>query len=233
MRSSERSLVMPTIYSERSARGVPRDLSDFIRNASFPCVGAKAVLSQREIVTLETGLITSHEADFAIYAALRKFARAPRSPTALSSFACVFINEALNELSFERALWERLQALHDLDVQHGVAWDATVSRDPVSPLFSMSVAGVAYFIVGLHPAASRDARRFRRPAIVFNPHAQFEHLRDAGRYEKMQNVIRARELATQGDLNPMLADFGGKREAAQYSGRNVGANWKCPLRVKS
>ena len=92
-----------------------------------------------------------------------------------------------------------------------------VSREPESPDFSFSVGGIAYFVVGLHPGASRAARRFCRPALVFNPHEQFERLRSDGRYYAMQSIIREREIARHGSINPMLSDFGiGPRSGAVF-----------------
>ena len=84
-------------------------------------------------------------------------------------------------------------------------------------------------MIGLHPNASRPARRFRYPTLVFNSHEQFERLRQDGRFEKMKQIIRARDEALAGSVNPMLADFGSGSEAAQYSGREVGPDWKCPF----
>ena len=38
----------------------------------------------------------------------------------------------MSELAFEQAMWERLQALHDLDART-CEWDRRVSSDPASP----------------------------------------------------------------------------------------------------
>ena len=38
-------------------------------------------------------------------------------------------------------------------------WDPRVSDDPANPHFAFSVGGTAFFVVGLHPQASRIARR--------------------------------------------------------------------------
>ncbi len=98
-----------------------------------------------------------------------------------------------------------------------------------SPKFSLSLAGHPFFVIGLHPGASRIARRFAWPAMVFNSHVQFDRLREDGRYTKMQKATRARDLALQGSINPNLADFGTAPETRQYSGRKVEADWKCPF----
>ncbi len=163
-----------------------------------------------------------------------EFADATPPGAAISSFACLFKPSRAppSEAQFERALWTRLQALHDLDAADGIGWAEDASPDPASTQFSMSIGGAAFFVIGLHPGASRAARRFSRPAMIFNSHTQFEALRADGRYDAMQKIIRQRELRRNNGINPMLADFGRGREAAQYSGRAVEANWQCPLKIK-
>jgi len=66
----------------------------------------------------------------------------------------------------------------------------------------------------------------------FNLHWQFEKLREMGVYHKVRDKIRKRDTALQGNINPMLADFGDSSEAKQYSGRKVGGKWKCPFHSK-
>ncbi|MEP6880550.1 MAG: guanitoxin biosynthesis heme-dependent pre-guanitoxin N-hydroxylase GntA, partial [Dokdonella sp.] len=145
------------------------------------------------------------------------------------SMAILFPNSpTLSETDFEEALWQRLHAIHMIDrVQHG--WDRSVSEDPASRNFSMSVGGKGFFIVGLHPGASRLARRFQCPVMVFNLHSQFENLRADGRYEKLRSSIVARDIMFSGSSNPMLARFGQRSEARQYSGRIVEEDWVCPF----
>jgi FPC/CPF motif-containing protein YcgG len=133
-----------------------------------------------------------------------------------------------DERAFERLLWAQLQLLHDRDAPiHG--WAPGVSDDPDDPHFSFSFAGTAFFIIGLHPNSSRLARRFPWPTLVFNPHEQFERLRESGRFEKLRDVVRRRDEQLQGDINPVLADHGADTEARQYSGRNVEADWHPPF----
>ena len=101
-----------------------------------------------------------------------------------------------------------------------------------SPDFSLSFAGEAFFVVGLHPQASRPARRFRAPVLVFNMHEQFERLRAEGRYERMRSTILVRDERLAGSINPMLQRHGESSEARQYSGRSVDENWRCPFAPK-
>lgn len=214
---------------------MPSDFLAFIRSEAFPCVGAKSAHALRGLGVFEAGDFTCGDHDTAIHRALTQFAADAREGRAgLVSFAVLFTpRPTMSEAAFEAALWARAQGLHDVDAQSGAPWAEGVSREPDAADFSFSLGGVAYFVVGLHPGASRAARRFRRPALVFNPHEQFERLRQDGRYAKMQSIIRERELARHGSINPMLSDFGSGREAAQYSGRRVGPGWTCPLRVRT
>jgi uncharacterized protein len=147
-----------------------------------------------------------------------------------ATFVAVFRKPlGLNETQFERQLWKQLQKLHRADASW-FNWDPDVSSDPEDPYFSFSFAGQAFYIVGMHGNSSRLARRFPWPALVFNPHEQFEQLRADGKWKRMQQTIRSREFALQGSVNPMLTEFGEESEARQYSGRAVPDDWRVPLR---
>ena len=197
----------------------------------FPCVGAKAALAKGTLDVLACDRIDSAWDDLRIHDGLLHFAQAYREdPTLFRSFAVIFEGpHDLDERTFETALWARVQSLSDKDVWRGQAYDDRVSPDPDNPHFSLSFGGEAFFIVGLHPHASRPARRFERPALIFNLHDQFERLRAAGRYEGMREKIMQRDEALAGSRNPMLARHGEASEARQYSGRAVGRDWACPF----
>ena len=128
-----------------------------------------------------------------------------------------------------RLLWGALQHLHDND---DAAWADGVAADPDNPHFAFSVAGTAYFVVGLHPTASRVARRAPLPTLVFNLHEQFERMREDGRFQRMRDTIRRRDTDLQGSLNPMVSDHGETSEARQYSGRAVPADWAAAARAR-
>ncbi|MEO7234920.1 MAG: guanitoxin biosynthesis heme-dependent pre-guanitoxin N-hydroxylase GntA, partial [Lapillicoccus sp.] len=134
------------------------------------------------------------------------------------------------ERDFEALLWSALQHLHDNDE---TAWAGGVASDPDSPHFAFSVAGTAFFVVGLHPNASRVARRAPLPTLVFNLHEQFEQLRASGRFERMRDTIRDRDERLQGSVNPMVSDHGTGSEARQYSGRAVDDSWLAPFESAS
>ena len=202
----------------------------FVMDPGFSCLGAKgAVRQQRHRLAVYGALGGARSVgplarDLAAYAS--GIPEAIEHPT---TFVAVFAGRApASERAFERALWRQLQRLHEHDA-HDTGWDPTASPDPDDPRFSFSFAGRAFFIVGLHPHSSRLARRFAWPALVFNPRAQFDRLRETGRYERLKARVREREIALQGSLNPSLGEFGERSEARQYSGRATEDDWRCPF----
>ncbi|WP_449411481.1 guanitoxin biosynthesis heme-dependent pre-guanitoxin N-hydroxylase GntA [Methylobacterium komagatae] len=204
---------------------------EFIQDPPFPCVGAKSALSRGRLRIVVARDITSGWDDMRIYPALLSFIASYReAPDLFQSFAVVFEGPgAISEETFEASLWARAQSLSDKDSWLGQPYDGRVAADPDNPHFSLSFGGEAFFVVGLHPGASRPARRFPSPVMVFNLHAQFERLRAEGRYEKLRSSILQRDEALAGSTNPMLSRHGEASEARQYSGRQVGPDWRCPF----
>lgn len=214
-----------------------RNFLDHVADSAFPCVGSKAALARGAIETLELGRLGDRQNDTALLDALSGFGTAldsaAQDDSTVRSFVALFDGPGdTSELRFEALLWSQLQRLHELDVRRGANWAPDVSRDPADPRFSLSLGGHPFFVIGLHAGASRMARRFATPVLVFNSHRQFDRLREDGRYAKMQAATRERDVALQGSINPNLADYGAASEARQYSGRAVGADWTCPFRPK-
>nr|WP_237489069.1 guanitoxin biosynthesis heme-dependent pre-guanitoxin N-hydroxylase GntA [Tsuneonella aeria] len=203
-----------------------------IADAAFPCVGAKSAAAKGLLQVTRARDITSAWNDLQITHDLLEWSwRYKNDQDGLRSFAVIFDTPCdLSEVEFERAMWQRLQSITDKDMWLGQSRDDRVSADPDDPHFSLSFGGEAYFAVGLHPNASRPARRFERPAIVFNLHDQFERLRAEGRYERMRERIIARDVALAGTPNPMLDRHGATSAARQYSGRAVAETWTCPFK---
>jgi FPC/CPF motif-containing protein YcgG len=208
-----------------------RAFEAFIEQQAFPCLGAKASQARGQLQSLCVHDIASARDDRRITSRLQDFAAQADGDSLFVSLAILFPCSArMSEQAFETALWQRLRAIHAIDrASHD--WDGSVSDDPASANFSMSVGGKAFYVVGLHPDARRPARRFRCPVLVFNLHSQFEQLRADGRYEKLRQSIIQRDIALAGSPNPMLAVHGKSSEARQYSGRQVGADWACPFRA--
>ena len=203
-----------------------------VESPSFPCVGAKSALGRGQMDILVARDLRSAWDDLRILPALATTVGKYRADRAIFRTMVVVFEgpDDLSEAAFEQHLWARAQSLSDKDAWVGYRPDPTVSADPEDPHFSLSFAGEAFFVVGLHPNASRPARRFEAPAMVFNLHNQFEVLRKQQRYEKLRSSILQRDLALAGSINPMLARHGETSEARQYSGRAVEADWKCPFR---
>lgn len=211
---------------------IAAELSRFVQAASFPCLGAKSALARGQIEICVAGDVRSTWDDLRVAEALFAFARKyARDGALFQSFAVVYDQSSqLSELEFERRLWQRLQSFSDKDSLFGARYDRRVTSDPSDQHFSLSFGGIGFFVVGLHPHASRPARRFAYPTLIFNAHEQFEELRRQNKYEGLRDKILARDLALAGTLNPMLARHGEMSEARQYSGRAVDADWKCPFR---
>ena len=210
------------------------EFENFLRSNGFPCVGAKSALSRGQLRIVPCWSLASGWSDVLIHRELLQWAYDyQQDPTLFRSIAFVFDGPRdLDEIGFEKAMWERIQSLADKDAWLEQPYDAKVSSDPEDPHFSLSFGGEAFFVVGMHPNASRPARRFRSPVLVFNLHQQFEQLRAEGRYEKIRETILDRDRALAGSVNPMLARHGESSEAVQYSGRLTDGEWRCPFADK-
>jgi FPC/CPF motif-containing protein YcgG len=207
------------------------DFRAIVRQPDFPCVGAKSALAGGRLEILRARNLLSAWNDLSIHRNLLRWAREYNGdPEGFRSLVVIFDGpRQMDEREFEQAMWDRLQSLADKDAWLGQPYDDSVSPDPAKPDFLLSFGGEAFFVVGLHPGASRPARRFPLPSLVFNLHDQFEQLRKDGRYEKMREAILNRDKALAGSINPMLARHGEASEARQYSGRAVDSDWACPF----
>jgi FPC/CPF motif-containing protein YcgG len=201
--------------------------------ADYPCVMARSAFN-RDTYRLSTygALGSSDNAQMLCHDLYTFCAEFPQPVDGAASFVACFEPPApQDETEFEKRLWQQLQAIHDVD-QTMFEWCADVESDPESTEFSFSVGGRAFFLVGMHPAASRIARRTPMPVIVFNLHEQFVALRANGKFDGVRDKIQRRDQKLQGSINPMAADHGDRSEAAQYSGRRVSPDWACPFSPK-
>ncbi|MEP6692339.1 MAG: guanitoxin biosynthesis heme-dependent pre-guanitoxin N-hydroxylase GntA [Gemmatimonadaceae bacterium] len=203
----------------------------FVGDERFSCLAGKGVVHRGAYTLRVYSALGSADTAPALGSDLAAFvARPPATRDGFTTFVAVFTGRApRSEGAFERRLWTQLQLLHGGD---DAGWDPTVSADTDDPRFSFSFASQAFFVVGLHPKSSRITRRFRWPALVFNPRRQFDQLRADGRFDRLRTAIREREIALQGSINPTLADFGVRSEARQYSGRAAEPEWRCPFHAR-
>lgn len=204
-------------------------MTEWVLDPEYPCLGARAVFNRDRAHVVTTGRLGALASSFDAYGALREFGEAADPDGGFTSLLVAFGGPApATESAFEDALWRTLQHLCDFD---DTPWNPEVSSDPDDVDFSFSIGGTAFFVVGLHPNASRLARRAPWPVLTFNLHAQFQQLKESERFARMRDTIRSRDLELQGSLNPMVADHGAASEARQYSGRAVPDSWLAPLEV--
>lgn len=213
-----------------SVQDVTAVFASHLSSQHFPCLAAKTAHARDQVTHVEAFDIRCGKDDRTIADAIEIFATRRKPEHVFHSLVVHFPQSPeLSELDFEQHLFARLQGIHDVD-RARFAWDETVSADPASDKFSMSVGGKSFYVIGLHPGASRAARRLAHPAMVFNLHAQFEYLREQGRYDRLREAIIERDVELNGSANPMLAVHGQSSEALQYSGRHIEGDWECPFK---
>lgn len=218
--------------NEIGSEYIEREFLEHLRVKDFPCVAAHDVASRNSLRCFVADHMGCPRDDRSILEFLYRFVDEYRPTSEGYHSAAVLFRapEEMDEETFDLLLWQRLQALADMDAMQ-YNYDSRVAADVASPHFSFSIKEEAFYIIGLHAGSARMARRFRYPALVFNPHSQFERLREKKLYQKMQHIVRKRDQIYSGSINPMLADFGNASEATQYSGRVYDADWKCPLTI--
>ncbi|HMG66409.1 MAG TPA: guanitoxin biosynthesis heme-dependent pre-guanitoxin N-hydroxylase GntA [Chitinophagaceae bacterium] len=206
---------------------------EFISDKTFSCIGAKAAMAKDQLKFFVSGNMACPTNDKDILDFLYDFIDSYRKKGGyFHSAAILFTGPGqITETIFENILWQRLQAISDMDAEM-YNYDKRVSADPASHDFSFSLKEEAFFIIAMHPASSRASRRFAYPALVFNPHAQFEEMKEKDKYESMKETVRKRDILYSGSVNPMVDDYGRSSETTQYSGKNYNEPWECPLKIK-
>lgn len=221
-----------TAASNKKILEINQDVIRKIDAIDYPCVGAKSAIHTNQYRLGLYGEMGTDESTVALSNDLKTYIEETvAADSQYMTMIAVFTDEVHSELDFEERLWLQLQKLHDSEKDYQ-PWDPTVGSNPEKTDFSFSFNGTAFFVVGIHPHASRRSRRFGYAGMAFNLHRQFEQLRDLDLYEKMKHTIRDREINYDGAINPMLSDHGEGLEAPQYSGRKVDKSWKCPFHTR-
>lgn len=206
-----------------------RTIQGHIRREEFPCVMAKAVEKIGGINISSSSEILNPGEISRLHSEFESFVQSFRRQEKLSSFILICHDERYRSFEvFENEFWKFLKEIRKYD-QKFYSHDSRVSDDPTDNKFSFSISSEAFFILLLHPDSPRLSRRLSMPAIVFNPHIQFERMRKKGIFKKVQNIIRLRDKLLQGSINPMLSDFGDKSEVFQYTGRIYAPDETLPL----
>lgn len=197
----------------------------------YPCIGARSAFSHG---TYRIGFykeLAHLSAVAAMGRDLRRFTQEYEKLGDFTTFIAFFKYPQLtNEDEFEAIFWQHLNLLAQYDKSE---WDPKYSSDPESGNFAFSFNKTAFFVIGMHAGASRFARRFAFPALVFNPESQIQRLKDEGMLEKFAHTVRERDTLYQGSINPSLPVSGNTTggEARVYSGKAhpAGEIWKCPF----
>src|SRR5450432_1592254 len=123
----------------------------FLNDKAFPCVGAKAALARGQIKCMIAGHMACPKDDGAILQFLYDFVDSYRATNGLFHSAAILFTgpsltgpEGADEGLFEAWLWQRLQALADLDAREH-AFDPRVHSDPSAADFSFSLKEEAFF----------------------------------------------------------------------------------------
>lgn len=224
---------MATLHKEKPelVSRIEADFKEFVIGKQHPCIMANTVMAMDEYDLRVYDKLGSRNTAKELLDDLRSYIENyDFNDNKFQTLIAVFPDtEVATEIEFENLLWRQLQFVHDIDP---VEWDHRVSKDPENNNFSFSIGGRAFYVIGMHPKSSRMARQAPYTTLIFNLHWQFEKLREMGAYHKVRDKIRERDTALQGNINPVLADFGDSSEARQYSGRKVEEKWKCPFHSK-
>src|SRR5690606_20476343 len=131
--------------------------AEFIRRmdaADYPCVGAKSALHTGHYRLGSYGVMGEPATTLHLAADLKTYiGETLATGSNYMTMVAVFTDEIQSETVFEQKLWRQLQQLHDADGD--APWDPAVGHNPEANDFSFSFDGAAFFIVGLHPHASR------------------------------------------------------------------------------
>jgi uncharacterized protein len=211
---------------------INNEIRALILQENYPCVAAIQSVVRNDYVIGTYGPFGSGTHWHTLRVDLLNFLALQRATQSrYLSFWAVFTAQQQspdNEIEFEDKFWRELSLLSS-EEERSVDWGTIHSSDPNDPSFCVSLKGEQLFVVGLHPQSSRFARRFSRPAMVFNAFSQFETFEKEGTYAAMVKTIRQHELKFQGSINPMVLAHGDAWESIQYSGREHPDSWKCPF----
>lgn len=209
---------------------VEEEFKRFVSQPNYPCIAAKVALAKKQYsIRTFSGLGTGGSALELGYALLDFKKEYQAGGKSYLSLIAVFDDPDFeDEEEFEQAMWRELSVMASLP-EFEAPWDPNFSSDPNDKNFCFSLGGSAFFVVGLHPGSSRKSRQFFKPALIFNLYEQFEALDEETEFYPMVKTNRKRDIAFQGDVNPMVEQYAEQWEAIQFSGKQNPPEWKCPF----
>lgn len=192
----------------------------------YTCLGAATAVRREHYRLGLYPALGSAEAVEGHAADLIRFAEEhPGSDHPIAVFISVFDGPVrADEIAFETDLWTHLAALDEINPSPTDEFPTESTLTDPGFVF----AGRNFFVVGLHPGASRWARRFAWPTLVFNALSHGDPLREAGQFDRMAARIRDRDCRLQGSVNPSIENS----RLSQFSGRSVTGEWVCPVTTR-
>ncbi len=168
-------MTITTESVEIDKQAIIGDYLSFLNEKQFPCIAAKAALARQNVKCLVVSHMACPNDDTEILQFLYEFVDEYReSKDFYHSAAIIFAGPKLcSEEQFDYLLWERLQALQNLDAKK-YGYDIRVEADTSSAKFSFSIKEEAFYIIGLHASSSRDARKFKYPTYLMELKFFFE-----------------------------------------------------------
>ncbi|QKW05039.1 YqcI/YcgG family protein [Streptomyces sp. NA04227] len=209
------------------------EVERFLLGDSFPCLAGRSAWRRGGISHHHYTWLGDDDAARRMTADLHTYVETTDwQAKPFTSFIATFSGPLdIPDTEFEDRMWEHLQAIHDHDhLTH--RWAEGYRSDPNERGFAFSVAGHPFFVIGLHETHSRIGRRPPFPMLAFNSHAQFDRIKEAGQWERLQEKIRKQDIALSGDINPNLVEYEQLSEARRYSGRRKPADWGCPFSAR-
>jgi uncharacterized protein len=200
-------------------------------SAQHPCIGARSVAVNGNLFISIYPDMTSVASAVMALLNLEEYLRiSDKVEDHVKTLALVFNEPIRDNNDFAEKYWAFVQRLHDLDCQTN-AYDPSVSSDPTSANFELSLGGRAIFTTTLNPGHPRTARHAPYPTWVCNQTRQFNRLRELGLFEKWQAQIRMADadMDPSGVANPILADHGYSSAADQLAGVAV---QPCPFKPR-
>lgn len=217
--------------SDDALQDVHQQLKETVLQKDYPCVAAlRAIEREDYVVGLYGALGRSRRWRELRQDLLAFLAEQGRSGSPYRTMFAIFPESGpLTEGAFETAMWAELSGLTSEETR-STDWAEGSVSEANDQAFVFSLGGQALFVVGVHPASSRRGRRFPFTGLIFNAFSQFEVFEQRGTYERMVAINRARDIAFDGSVNPMVERHGNQWEAIQFSGQKNPDDWKCPFR---
>lgn len=199
---------------------------EIITQPGFPCPMAQVTARRR---SLNIGVYNSMDTDFPrLHQEIGNWISETKNEK-YRSFLAFFVDETHSDMSeYHDAFWKCLSELVNCEPSYAELPEG-VSDDVTSSEFAFCLHETAFFVVGLTPLSPRLSRKFPWPGFALNPHAQFEELRSEGNMKRLQEISRKRDVAWQGNINPVLDEHGFSSAALQFSGISVDNAMQCPF----